>query len=110
MTSKGYSKEEVDQLPEFYVSVAVDEEPVVWMHPIVDPFVHQFVSISWWDRFKSIFKREFKVQVSVTGNTAAVFNTKLASKVSRNRFSEVWQKGWGDNEDGYLISGGDSRN
>ena len=108
MTSKGYSKQEIDQYPEFYVSVAVDGEPIVWMYPIPDPFVKQFVNISWLDRFKSLFRKEYKVEVSVSGNHAAVFNTKLAGKVSRNMFHQVWQAGWG--EDGSVEPGSDLRN
>lgn len=83
-----------DQMPEFYVSVAVDEEPLIWMFPVPDPFVKQFVHIGWLDRFKSLFRREFKVEVSVTGNSTAVLNTKLISKVSRDSFHKVWQAGF----------------
>lgn len=110
MTSKGYSKQEVDQMPEFYVSVAVDDEPLVWMHPIADPFVKQFVSIGWLDRLKSLCRREFKVQVSVTGNNAAVLNTMVARRYSRLHFSRIWNKGKGLDGGEQFGSGSDSRN
>lgn len=108
MTSKGFSKQDLDQIPEFYVSVAVDEEPLVWMHPIEDPFVRQFVWISWLDRLKSLFRKEFKIEVSVSGNNAAVLNTMVARNYSRLQFSSIWNKGKGLDGGEQFAAGSDS--
>lgn len=54
--------------PRFHVTTRLGKRTLGFHHPIADPFVRQVVHIAWWDRLKSLLRRDFTVEVVVSGD------------------------------------------
>lgn len=57
----------------YYITTKLNDKSITWRHPLEDPFVRNETSISWWDRLKSLFKKELRVTVIIDADREVIF-------------------------------------
>ncbi|GAA3878495.1 hypothetical protein GCM10022243_49010 [Saccharothrix violaceirubra] len=54
--------------PRYRVTYQLDDRTITFREPIADPFGRFTLRVSWWDRFKSLLRRDMAVTVLVDGD------------------------------------------
>lgn len=71
-------------------TIKINDKPLVFQKEISDPFVRVEVSISMWDRLKTIFKKDFRVTVMINGDHDTIGKV---MNLDRADWTNVWEPG-----------------